>query len=112
MKDARVYPSAENSFSNCLQKSELSYRYEHSSGMGWFICRHPVQRTKTDDPEGNHNSKLANRLDMHTRLKEFFDHHLKGAKAADWIENGVPYEPKETKDSDKKKAKPSKEIWK
>jgi hypothetical protein len=32
----------------------------------------------------------ANQRDYTVRMKEFFDHHLKGAPAPDWLLNGVP----------------------
>lgn len=34
--------------------------------------------------------KLANRLDFHKRLQQFFDHYLQGAEAPEWMETGVP----------------------
>ncbi len=38
----------------------------------------------------NHGlSKLENRKDYSVRMMEFFDHHLKGEKAPDWIASGV-----------------------
>ncbi len=40
----------------------------------------------------NHGlSKPANRKDYGVRMREFFDHYLKGAPAPDWYKNGVPY---------------------
>ena len=38
--------------------------------------------------------KNANRLDYQIKMKEYFDHYLKGEPPADWIKNGVPYEGK------------------
>ncbi len=39
----------------------------------------------------NHGlSRPANQRDYATRMAEWFDHHLKGAPAADWIREGVP----------------------
>jgi hypothetical protein len=34
--------------------------------------------------------KPANRFDYTIRMKEFFDHHLKGAPAPKWMTDGVP----------------------
>ncbi len=34
--------------------------------------------------------KPANQRDYTVRMKEFFDHHLKGAPAPDWMKKGVP----------------------
>jgi dipeptidyl aminopeptidase/acylaminoacyl peptidase len=35
--------------------------------------------------------KPANRKDYTVRMREFFDHHLKGAKARAWLEKGIPH---------------------
>jgi hypothetical protein len=43
-------------------------------------------------PGENHGlRKPANQRDYTVRMKEFFDHHLKGAPAPDWLTEGVPY---------------------
>jgi len=40
----------------------------------------------------NHGlQKPANRKDYTFRMKEFFDHHLKGQPAPEWWEKGIPY---------------------
>lgn len=41
--------------------------------------------------EPHHLTKYANKLDYAIRMKEFFDHYLKGMPAPEWIKNGVPY---------------------
>jgi dipeptidyl aminopeptidase/acylaminoacyl peptidase len=42
-------------------------------------------------PGENHGlSRPANQQDYTIRMKEFFDHHLKGAPAPEWLEYGVP----------------------
>ncbi len=41
--------------------------------------------------EPHHPRKYANRYDYAVKMKEYFDHYLKGAPAADWITSGVPY---------------------
>jgi dipeptidyl aminopeptidase/acylaminoacyl peptidase len=41
--------------------------------------------------EDHHLTKKENQIDFQIRMKQFFDHYLKGEPAADWIENGVPY---------------------
>lgn len=40
--------------------------------------------------EGHHLTNLANQIDFQKRMKEFFDYHLMGAEAPDWMINGVP----------------------
>ena len=39
--------------------------------------------------EGHGLSKLQNRIDFQYRLRQFFDHHLKGAPAPEWMTDGV-----------------------
>jgi dipeptidyl aminopeptidase/acylaminoacyl peptidase len=41
--------------------------------------------------EPHHPRKYANKLDYSIRMKEFFDHFLKGEPAPEWWTNGVPY---------------------
>ncbi|MFA5668796.1 MAG: prolyl oligopeptidase family serine peptidase [Balneolaceae bacterium] len=40
--------------------------------------------------EGHHLANEANQIDFQIRMKEYFDHHLKGIEAPDWMINGVP----------------------
>ncbi|MEP1307740.1 MAG: prolyl oligopeptidase family serine peptidase [Balneola sp.] len=40
--------------------------------------------------EGHHLGVEANQVDFQIRMKQYFDHHLKGAEAPDWMINGVP----------------------
>ena len=41
--------------------------------------------------EPHHLKKYPNKLDYSIKMLEYFDHYLKGAPAAEWIEKGVPY---------------------
>ena len=41
--------------------------------------------------EGHGLRRLENRIDFQVRLRQFFDHHLKGAPAPAWMTEGVPY---------------------
>ena len=41
--------------------------------------------------EGHGLSKLQNRIDFQYRLRQFFNHHLKGEPAPRWMTDGVPY---------------------
>ncbi len=41
--------------------------------------------------EPHHLRKYPNKLDYAIKMKEYFDHYLKGEPAADWIETGTPY---------------------
>ena len=41
--------------------------------------------------EGHGLSRLENKIDFQYRLREFFDHHLKGAPAPSWMTEGVPF---------------------
>ncbi len=44
--------------------------------------------------EPHHLRKYPNKLDYAIKMKEYFDHYLKGEPAADWITAGVPYKGK------------------
>ncbi len=41
--------------------------------------------------EPHHPQRYGNKLDYSIKMKEFFDHYLKGAPAPDWWAKGVPY---------------------
>lgn len=41
--------------------------------------------------EPHHLQKYPNKVDYTIKMKEYFDHYLKGMPAADWITNGAPY---------------------
>jgi len=48
--------------------------------------------------------KRVNQEDWTIRMQEFFDHHLKGAPAPDWMKNGIKaWEKEEEKEEEKKK---------
>ena len=41
--------------------------------------------------EPHHLRKYPNKLDYSIKMKEYFDHYLKGEPAAAWIKDGIPY---------------------
>jgi len=41
--------------------------------------------------EPHHLKKYPNKLDYTIKMMEYFDHHLKGKPAPDWITKGIPY---------------------
>jgi dipeptidyl aminopeptidase/acylaminoacyl peptidase len=41
--------------------------------------------------EPHHLQKYPNKLDYTLKMKQYFDHYLKGLPAPDWIKKGVPY---------------------
>lgn len=41
--------------------------------------------------EGHHLANEANQKDFQRRMKEYFDHHLMGKTAPEWMEEGVPH---------------------
>jgi dienelactone hydrolase len=54
--------------------------------------------------EGHGMDKEENRLDLQRRLKEYFDHYLKGEEAQKWMTDELPYIPKkESEDNEKDK---------
>ncbi|MFC2155615.1 alpha/beta hydrolase family protein [Acidobacteriota bacterium] len=63
--------------------------------------------------EGHGLRQKANRLDIQKRLKEYFDHYLKGKEAPEWIVNGLPYrEPVPVKKKTKQKEQRTVPAWK
>jgi dipeptidyl aminopeptidase/acylaminoacyl peptidase len=40
--------------------------------------------------EGHHLGRKENQIDFQIRMKQYFDHYLKGVAAAKWITDGVP----------------------
>jgi dipeptidyl aminopeptidase/acylaminoacyl peptidase len=44
--------------------------------------------------EGHHLENEANQKDFQTRMKEYFDHHLMGREAPEWMVSGVPHQKK------------------
>jgi dipeptidyl aminopeptidase/acylaminoacyl peptidase len=40
--------------------------------------------------EPHHLAKKPNQIDFQIRMKQFFDHYLKGAPEPDWMIHGVP----------------------
>lgn len=41
--------------------------------------------------EGHHLTQRANQIDFQIRMKQYFDHYLKGAPAPKWMTEGVPF---------------------
>jgi prolyl oligopeptidase family protein len=41
-------------------------------------------------------ARYDNQYDVEVRMHQFYDHYLKGAPAAEWIANGVPFIKKKT----------------
>ena len=41
--------------------------------------------------EPHHLAREANQKDFQTRMMQYFDHHLRGTPAPEWIEKGVPF---------------------
>lgn len=41
--------------------------------------------------EGHHLGREANQIDFQIRMKQWFDHYVKNAPAAEWILDGIPY---------------------
>ena len=90
-------------------------QWEHSFGLYSILrfLKKPVIFLSYRD-EGHGLREKANRLDIQTRLKEFFDHYLKGKKAPGWIVKGLPYQPEKKSDKNKTKEKDSTKLpeWK
>jgi dipeptidyl aminopeptidase/acylaminoacyl peptidase len=67
-------------------------------GLEWFnalrFLGKPIIFLSYPD-EGHGLRKLENRIDFQYRLRDFFDHHLKGVPAPAWMTEGVRYLDKE-----------------
>lgn len=86
--------------------------WEHSFGF-YSILRYlkkPVVFLSYQG-EGHGLRKKGNRLDIQIRLKEYFDHYLKGKEAGKWILEELPYKPKKESKEDKKKKR-TVPVWK
>lgn len=86
--------------------------WEHSFGF-YSILRYlkkPVVFLSYQG-EGHGLRKKGNRLDIQMRLKEYFDHYLKGKEAGKWILEELPYKAKKESKEDKKKKR-TVPVWK
>ncbi len=86
--------------------------WEHSFGF-YSILRYlkkPVVFLSYEG-EGHGLRKKENRLDIQLRLKEYFDHYLKGKEAGKWITEEIPYKAKE-KSKEEEKNKRKVPVWK
>ena len=45
--------------------------------------------------ENHHLANESNQIDFQKRMKQFFDHYLKGTEAPDWMNEGIPYKDKQ-----------------
>ncbi|MEN8154990.1 MAG: prolyl oligopeptidase family serine peptidase [Acidobacteriota bacterium] len=90
-------------------------KWEHSFGLYSILrfLKKPVILLSYRG-EGHGLRKKANRMDITSRLKEYFDHYLKGKKAPVWIIDGLPFRLKTGKDKkgDKEKKKRTVPVWK
>lgn len=46
--------------------------------------------------EGHGFTRYDNQYDVQVRMKQFYDHYLKGTPAPEWMENGIPFVKKKT----------------
>ncbi len=86
--------------------------WEHSFGF-YSILRYlkkPVVFLSYEG-EGHGLRQKGNRLDIQLRLKEYFDHYLKGKEAGAWITEEIPYKAKE-KSKDSEKNRRTVPVWK
>ncbi|MEZ5316161.1 MAG: prolyl oligopeptidase family serine peptidase [Vicinamibacterales bacterium] len=66
---------------------------DFTQGIEYFNTLRRLQKPVVllEYPGENHGlARPANQQDYTERMKEFFDHYLKGADAPDWLEYGVP----------------------
>jgi dipeptidyl aminopeptidase/acylaminoacyl peptidase len=73
--------------------NDLDGAVDFTQGIEYFNTLRRLQKPVIllEYPGENHGlARPANQQDYTERMKEFFDHHLKGAEAPDWLEYGVP----------------------
>ena len=73
--------------------NDLDGAVDFTQGIEYFNTLRRLQKPVVllEYPGENHGlARPANQQDYTVRMKEFFDHHLKGADAPDWLEYGVP----------------------
>jgi dipeptidyl aminopeptidase/acylaminoacyl peptidase len=59
--------------------------------MALYRLNKPVWLLNYNGMDHNIESKYwANRIDLSTRMFQFFNHYLKGEPAPEWIEKGIP----------------------
>jgi dipeptidyl aminopeptidase/acylaminoacyl peptidase len=92
---------------------------DFTQGIEYFNTLRRLQKPVVllEYPGENHGlARPANQQDYTVRMKEFFDHYLKGAASPDWLEYGVPrlkmqehidQRLKERQDKEKDKEKPA-----
>lgn len=86
--------------------------WEHSFGF-YSILRYlkkPVVFLSYEG-EGHGLRNKGNRLDIQLRLKEYFDHYLKGKEAGKWMLEEIPYKAKE-KSKEAEKERRTVPVWK
>ncbi len=83
-------------------------QWEHSLGY-YSVLRYlkkPVIFLSYEG-EGHGLRQKANRIDIQTRLKQYFDYYLKGKEAPAWITDGVPYDPEKSPRNENRRMVPA-----
>jgi hypothetical protein len=65
-----------------------------NQGLEFYIAarregKNVILLSYPDEP--HHLARKANQIDFQRRMKEYFDHYLKGLPAPRWMTEGVPY---------------------
>ncbi|MEJ2217172.1 MAG: prolyl oligopeptidase family serine peptidase [Gemmatimonadota bacterium] len=65
-----------------------------NQGLEFYIAARELGKkviflSYADEP--HHLARKANQIDFQRRMKQFFDHYLKGAPAPQWMKDGVPW---------------------
>ena len=73
--------------------NDLDGAVDFTQGIEYFNTLRRLEKPVIllEYPGENHGlARPANQQDYTVRMKEFFDHHLKGAPAPDWLQYGIP----------------------
>ena len=92
-RNSPVYHAAKVKTPLVILHNDLDGAVDFTQGVEYYNTLRRLQKpvVMLEYPGENHGlARPANQQDYTVRMKEFFDHHLKGAPAPDWWKEGVP----------------------
>jgi acetyl esterase/lipase len=92
-RNSPVYHAAKVKTPLVILHNDLDGAVDFTQGVEYYNTLRRLQKPVVllEYPGENHGlARPANQQDYTVRMKEFFDHHLKGAPAPDWWKDGVP----------------------
>jgi dipeptidyl aminopeptidase/acylaminoacyl peptidase len=92
-RNSPVYHAAKVKTPLIILHNDLDGAVDFTQGVEYYNTLRRLQKPviMLEYPGENHGlARPANQQDYTIRMKEFFDHYLKGAPAPDWLQYGVP----------------------